>query len=137
MRLTTRARYGVRLMADLAQHYSPGPIFLSDISRRQDVSEKYLSNIVAALKAAGMVKARRGVRGGYSLAKRPECISLKDIVYVLEKRAHLTGCIHNRRSCPRSSFCHVRGIWARVEKSFYSSLSSITLRDVNRKCLIK
>lgn len=137
MRLTTRARYGVRLMADLSQHYGQGPVFLSDVARRQDMSEKYLGNIVSALKAADMVTARRGVHGGYSLAKRPDRISLKDIVCVLEKRAHLTGCIHNRRSCPRSSYCQVRNIWARVERSFYSSLASITLRDVNRKCRIK
>ena len=137
MRLTTRARYGVRLMVDLARHYGQGYIFLSDIARRQGISEKYLGNIVSVLKASGMVSACRGVHGGYSRAKQPAKISLKDIVRVLEKQSHLTGCVQKRSSCPRSNFCEVRRIWLQVEKYFYLSLASVSLQDVKRKCRVK
>jgi len=137
VRFTTRARYGVRLMIDLSQHYGQGPVFLKDIARRQDVSERYLANIVQVLKKKGMVHSFRGVHGGYVLAKKPVDITLKDIVCSLEKQAHLVGCVHKLRFCSRANSCQARRVWMQVEKCFYSALASITLKNACKKCRMK
>ncbi len=73
MRLSTRGRYGTRLMVDLAQHYADGPIPLAEIAKRQDLSAKYLEQLIILLKGTGLIRSTRGRRGGYMLARRPEC----------------------------------------------------------------
>ncbi len=80
MKLSTRARYGTRLMLKLALRYGKGPVFLKDIARAEEISEKYLSQIIIPLKGAGLVRAFRGAHGGYTLARAPDRIKLKDIV---------------------------------------------------------
>ncbi|MBC8227953.1 Rrf2 family transcriptional regulator, partial [bacterium] len=83
MKLSTKGRYGVRLMIDLAIHYGEGNV-LKDIAERQEISEKYLWNLTVPLRIAGLINSTRGPRGGYTLAKHPSEITLKDVVHVLE-----------------------------------------------------
>jgi biotin operon repressor len=83
MKLSTRGRYGVRFMFDLASHYGEGPIFLKDIAQRQGISEKYLWHLVTTLKAAGLITTVRGAKGGYYLSRSPQDINLMDVVRVL------------------------------------------------------
>ncbi len=83
MQLSTRSRYGTRLMLDMAQHYNDGPIHLSDIAKRQDLSVKYLEQIIIPLKKAGYIESLRGPQGGHILAKPPEEITVKEIVGLL------------------------------------------------------
>ena len=84
MRTSTRSRYGVRLMLELALSHGKGPIFLKDIARRQEISDKYLSQIIIPLKSAGLVSSHRGAHGGYVLQREPARITIREIVEVLE-----------------------------------------------------
>ena len=93
MRLSTRGRYGTRLMVDLAQHYADGPVSLAEIAKRQDLSAKYLEQLIILLKGAGLIRSVRGRRGGYMLARRPEEISVGEIVETLEGKLSLVDCV--------------------------------------------
>jgi len=84
MKLSTKGRYGVRLMLDLAAHYGERPVLLKEISQREDISEKYLWHLITPLKSAGLIHATRGAHGGYELAKAPSEITVKDVFEVVE-----------------------------------------------------
>jgi len=130
MKLSTRTRYGVRLMLDLAVNRDRGQIFLKDIAREEDISEKYLSLIIIPLKGAGLVNSTRGARGGYSLARDPAKITLKEIVDALEGETCLVDCVRNSSSCPRSGRCASRDLWTIVGQSISLALGSMTLEDL-------
>ena len=85
MRLSTKGRYGTRLMLDLALHYGEGLVFLKDIAKREEISVGYLEHLIPPLKSAGLIKSSRGAHGGYSLAKEPSEINLREIVQVFER----------------------------------------------------
>jgi len=127
MKLSTKGRYGVRLMFDLAIHAGNGPVALKDIAARQGISEKYLSNLIPLLKNAGLVLAVRGSQGGYSLARPPREINMKEILFVLEGSMCLVDCTENPRVCKRSEDCLVREIWAEVTEKMLAALESFTL----------
>ena len=127
MKLSTRSRYGTRMMLDLAQHYDEGPIQMGDIARRQDISVKYLEQLIIPLKKVDFIKSVRGPKGGYMLARPPEEITIGEIVKVLEGGIDLSDCIGNPDECNRSSSCLTRGIWEEATKAMYDKLNSITL----------
>ncbi|MBC8458735.1 MAG: Rrf2 family transcriptional regulator [Deltaproteobacteria bacterium] len=127
MKLSTRSRYGTRMMLDLAQHYDEGPIQMGDIARRQDISVKYLEQLIIPLKKVDFIKSVRGPKGGYMLARPPEEITIGEIVKVLEGGIDLSDCIGNPDECNRSSSCLTRGIWEEATKAMYDRLNSITL----------
>jgi Rrf2 family protein len=136
MKLSTRARYGVRIMVELALNYGRGPVFLKDISRRQSISEKYLSLIIIPLRGVGLVNSRRGAYGGYSLAKEPSQITMKEIVDVLEGDCSLVDCVKNPSACSRVPLCASHDIWAMVGNRISETLNSITLEmlvKINRE----
>lgn len=111
MRLSTRSRYGTRLMLRLALNYHKGPVFLKDITRKEEISEKYLSHLVIPLRASGLIYSLRGAHGGYKLAKSPSQIIVKDIVYALEGNLSPVECTKNPTVCSRFSNCVTRNIW--------------------------
>jgi Rrf2 family protein len=127
MKLSTRARYGVRLMLALARNYGKEPVYLKDIARQEDISEKYLSLLIIPLRRIGLVNSVRGAYGGYNLAKSPEEITLKEIVDVLEGDCCLVDCIKDPSSCPRVPTCVTRDIWELVGGKISETLNSITL----------
>jgi Rrf2 family protein len=127
MKLSTRTRYGVRLMAALALNYSQSPVFLKDIAKGENISEKYLSLIIIPLRRVGLVNSIRGAHGGYSLAKDPSHITMKEIVDVLEGDCSLVDCIKNPSTCPRVPICASHDIWAIIGGKISETLSSITL----------
>jgi len=127
MKLTTRTRYGTRLMIALALNFDKGSVFLKDISKSQDISEKYLSQIVIPLRGAGLISSLRGAHGGYRLSKAPSEISLKDIMDVLEGDSSLVDCIKNPSGCARAPTCVSHDIWSMVDEKIAETLSSITL----------
>jgi Rrf2 family cysteine metabolism transcriptional repressor len=127
MKLSTRGRYGVRIMLDLALHYGEGPILLRDISKRQGISEKYLWQLINPLKTIGLISSTRGSHGGYVLAKPPGEISLKEIVRVLEGSLCLVDCIENPAVCERSQSCTSRDIWSEASHQISQILESMTL----------
>ncbi len=130
MRLTTRSRYGTRLMIDMAQHYDQGAIQLGDIARRQGISIKYFQQIIIPLRRANYVKSVRGSKGGYMLAEPPERITIGEIVALLEGGASLTECSDNPLVCKKADLCLTRGLWKRAAEAIYNELGSITLRDL-------
>ena len=132
MKLSTRSRYGVRLMTDLADHYGRGPVLLKDIARREDISEKYLSLIVIPLRTAGLIQSTRGARGGYRLAHKPEEISIADILSVLEGGMCLVDCVQDPHVCSRVDSCPTRDVWTLLEERMIQAMASISLADLVR-----
>ena len=132
MKLSTRARYGVRLMLALAVNYGNGPVYLKDIARGEEISEKYLSLIIIPLRTAGLVISTRGAYGGYNLAREPSQITLKEVVDVLEGEPCLVDCVRDPSLCPRVSTCVTREIWSLLGGKISEVLESITLHDLVR-----
>lgn len=130
MKLSTRSRYGVRLMLTLAEHNGGGPVFLKDIARKEDISEKYLSLIVIPLRRAGLVESTRGAHGGYVLAKDPHEVTVCHIVDVLEGESGVVACLKNPQSCPRTPTCPSRDVWAALDEKIRETLDAVTLHDL-------
>lgn len=130
MKLSTRSRYGLRLMLVLARNYGKGNTFLKDIAHEEDISEKYLSLIIIPLKGVGLVNSVRGASGGYTLAREPSRITLKDIVDVLEGDCSLVDCVKNPSSCSRVPICASHDIWTIIGEKISETLSSITLEKL-------
>ncbi|MEQ8222163.1 MAG: Rrf2 family transcriptional regulator [Candidatus Eremiobacterota bacterium] len=130
MKLSTKARYGLRLMFQLALEYGKGPVSLKDISRKEDISEKYLSQIVIPLKARGLVIPIRGSSGGYVLAREPFAITVKDIVEVFEGSFTPVECTEHPSACNRASFCTARKVWSILGDKMAETLNSLNLKDL-------
>ncbi len=130
MKLSTRSRYGTRMMADLAEHYDEGPVQIGSIANRQDVSVKYLEQLIIPLKKSGLIKSVRGPKGGHMLSRPPNEITVGEIVKVLEGGIDLTGCIQEAGSCERSGYCMVRKVWQEASKAIYDILHSKYLTDI-------
>ncbi len=137
MKLSTKGRYGVRLMLDLALHEGTEPVVLKDIAARQEISEKYLSNIIPLLRNAGLVHAVRGSQGGYTLARPPREITLKEILLVLEGSMCIVECIEQPALCQRSEDCYVRDVWGEVTGKMMEVLESFTLQSMMERRSIK
>ena len=130
MKLSTRTRYGVRLMVALAHNYGKDPVFLKDIAKGENISEKYLSLIIIPLRGVGLVNSIRGAHGGYNLAKEPSLITLKEIVDVLEGDCSLVDCVKNPSSCSRVPICVSHDVWTIIGDKISETLSSITLEKL-------
>jgi Rrf2 family iron-sulfur cluster assembly transcriptional regulator len=130
MKLSTRSRYGTRMMLDMAQRYNEGPIHIGNIAGRVDVSVKYLEQLIIPLKKAGFVKSLRGAKGGHMLNKAPNKITVGGIVEVLEGGIDLTDCVGNPRVCKKHKDCLARSIWKDATKAMYDKLNSITLSEI-------
>jgi Rrf2 family protein len=133
MKVSTRARYGTRAMLDVALHCEEGPVHLKDIARRQQVSKKYLEHIASRLKVAGLLRSVRGTRASTSLARSPSDIRLSEIFQVLEGPIAPVECVDSPESCPRSSTCATRDIWAQMGQLLRGFLESMTLEDLCRQ----
>jgi len=130
VKLSTKVRYGTRAMLDLASFYGHGPVFLKDIAKRQEISLKYLDRILSSLKAAGLVKALRGAKGGYVLTNPPVKVTLNQIVEALEGPLELVECVSNKNFCKRVDFCVAHDIWYELGKSMETVLKTTTLEDL-------
>ena len=130
MKLTTRSRYGTRMILDLALHGQNGPVRIKDIAARQGVSIKYLEKLVRELKLAGFVSSRRGPRGGHILARPLEEISIGAIVRALEGDLSLVDCDSHDVSCPRLAECLTRKVWVEAARAMHEKLDAITLADL-------
>jgi Rrf2 family protein len=131
--LTTRSRYGTRLLLDIARNQQDGPVPISDISKRQDVSVKYLEMIVRDLKQAGYIVSKRGARGGHMLAKPPGSITVGEIVDLLEGDTFLVPCAQSEEFCQRAPSCPTRWIWQEMSEAVRQRLYSITFAKLLEK----
>jgi len=134
MRISTKIRYGARAMLELASHYGEGPIDLREIATRENISLKYLEQVMTPLKTGGLVKSVRGSKGGYSLAKPPSNICLNDVVEILDGHIQLIECLTNPEECQKTSSCVTREIWREASEAIMKIFRSVTLEEmVNRK----
>ena len=121
-------------MVELASNYGEGPIELKEIAKKESISLKYLEQVINPLRADGLVKAVRGAKGGYSLAKPPSEICLYDVIETLEGPLNLLDCLHDPKACQKVSSCVTREIWKEVSDTMSKIFYSVTLEDmVNRK----
>lgn len=129
MKLSTKGRYGVKAMVDLAIHYGETPVSIKNISERQNISEYYLEQLFAPLRKADLIKSVRGAQGGYVLNKEPKDISVADIIRVLEGPIEISECIEGM-SCSNIDCCATRLLWEKIKRSIDSVMESTTLEDI-------
>ncbi len=130
MKISTRSRYGIRLMLALALLYQKKPVLLGDIAKKEAISEKYLSQIIIPLKAKGLVNSFRGARGGYVLAKAPEEVSVREIVEILEGGLVLIDDLNGSENRHSLSLSITREIWEEITDGIVKSLDSISLKTL-------
>lgn len=130
LRLSTKGRYGTRFMIELALRYGKGFVLLKDVAECQDISEGYLEQILPYLKKAGLVNSRRGAHGGYSLAKPPSRITLREVIWALEGDLNVVDCVAAVTLCQKVKFCTSRNVWVEVSKRIEDVLDSFTLQDI-------
>ncbi|MDO9573808.1 MAG: Rrf2 family transcriptional regulator [Candidatus Contubernalis sp.] len=132
MKFSTKGRYGLRAMLEMAANRGDGPLAMHTIAKNQGISERYLEQLLIPLKRAGMVKSVRGSQGGYVLKRAPEDITVGDIVRVLEGPIAPVDCVNelDPETCSRSELCVTRRIWTEVRDSVSSVLDSYTLADL-------
>ena len=130
MKLSTRTRYAVRAMIELAQNEASRPLQLKVIATRQDISIKYLEQLMAVLRSAGLIRSVRGSRGGYVLSRAANQIRLSDILNCLEGPVTTVECVEDSDRCVRAAECAARQVWMKVQQAIDDVLQSITLQDV-------
>jgi len=130
MQLTTRSRYGLRMLLDIALHGAEGPVRIQDIAARRHISMKYLEQLIRALKSAGFIQSKRGPKGGHILAVPAQDIRVGDVVRALEAKPALTECVSHPEKCPIAEDCVIRTIWARATDSIFRELDAIRLSDL-------
>ena len=130
MKLSTRGQYATRALLDLALHQDEAPVLLREIARRQQISQRYLEQLVTPMIAAGVIISTRGPKGGISLAKPPEEIRLDEIIQLLEGTVAPVECVNNPEFCQRSTSCATRDIWEEVKVAINGVLKSVSLRDL-------
>jgi Rrf2 family cysteine metabolism transcriptional repressor len=129
MKLSTRTRYGIRAILELAQNQGREPLQIRIIAQRQDISVKYLEQVMTILRSAGFVRSIRGSKGGYILAKPPEKIKISQLFDCLEGDMITVECVEDKDYCKKTSDCVARLVWAQVQKAINDVLKSITLQE--------
>ena len=131
MKISTKGRYALRMLLDLALHSSDGFIALKDVAERQDISKKYLEQIVPLLNKSGLLKTNRGYQGGYMLIKDPKEYTVGEILRITEGSLAPVACLdHDSNDCPRAASCMTLYIWEGLYKTVTEYLDSITLQDI-------
>ena len=133
MKLSTKGRYGLKAILDLALHSAEGQVTLYSIAERQGLSESYLEQLFAALKKADLIKSVRGPQGGYMLADSPENISVGDVLRALEGSLAPTDCVSDDRyagQCGNSERCVTRSVWEKIRDGINSVIDNITLQEL-------
>ena len=131
MKLSTRGRYGIKAMVDLAVEYGNGNVSTASLAAQQGISEAYLEQLVASLKKAGLVLSARGAAGGYTLSRAPEQIQVGEILRALEGSTDLISCVSVEKvNCGNACSCSARPLWLKLQSKINDVLSSTTLKDM-------
>jgi Rrf2 family transcriptional regulator, cysteine metabolism repressor len=130
MKLSTRGRYGTRLMLELAKHYGKGPVSMTEISKKQDIPVKYLEQIIIPLKKANLVLSIRGPKGGHMLSRPPDQINVWEVLLLLESKLTFVDCLTNESACENAGNCVVRPLWARAYEAVMNLFQETTLKDL-------
>lgn len=137
MKITKKAEYCVRAMLDMAMQGDGQLILVKDIARRQEISERFLEQVMTALRNAGLVRSSRGARGGFALARNPEDISLLDILRISMGKLCWSNCVHDPASCPRSATCAARDIWGEFGQVIESMAGALSLAQLVERQHVK
>lgn len=131
MKISTKGRYALRMMLDLAQNQHDGFVALKDIAKRQNISKKYLEQIVPLLNRSGVLRTTRGYQGGYMLSKSPESITVGDVLRITEGSLAPVSCLEDEvNMCDRSDSCMTLPVWQGLYDAITNYLDSITLQDI-------
>ena len=130
MKISTKGRYGLRILIDLATHDNSIPRLIRDIAQAQQISEKYISRLVIDLRRAGLIRSIRGVNGGFHLAKKPEEITLLEVIETMEGPVSVVECVNARHKCDRNSSCGARTIWQQLNENIRNMMQNITLAEI-------
>lgn len=131
MRISTKGRYGLRAMFELARSFGEGPLLMSAIAKRQGLSCKHLHALLTSLKSAGLVRGIRGPGGGFVLTKAPGEIRLSEVLRALEGPLALVHCVPDRRACDRVNRCAARNVWQKLSGAIEEVLDGVTLEEVD------
>ncbi len=129
MKISTRVRYGLRLLIGLAHNYEKGYSQLGEIAKAENISEKYSEQIVRLLKLKGLLISQRGAKGGYILSLPPEKITVLMILEAMEGELNIIDCLKNSK-CNKTSSCVARDVWKKLNEKMKETLSSITLKEL-------
>jgi Rrf2 family transcriptional regulator, cysteine metabolism repressor len=135
VRISSRCEYGLRAMVYLAARGGERPVPLPEIAAEEEIPGPFLERILARLRDGGLVKATRGVTGGYQLARASGGIAVGDIVTALEGPLSLVGCVPDEEACSRAESCASRVVWRRLDKAISGALNGITLEDLTREAV--
>ncbi len=130
MKLSTRSRYGARILLELAKHSDQDFVQVSEIARQQSIPAKYIEQLIRVLKSAHLVSSIRGSRGGYTICKDPAAISLGEIVRLFEEQTELVECISSPEICEMSEECRVRLAWKEATAALYDKLDSVSIANL-------
>ncbi|NLY56319.1 MAG: Rrf2 family transcriptional regulator [Firmicutes bacterium] len=134
MRLSTKGRYGLKAMVDLALQYGKEPTPLNEIAERQDISQAYLEQLMASLRKAGLVQSIRGAQGGYRLSRAPEKITIGEVLRALEGPLVPVDCVDKGGAgCEKMDGCYTIIVWEKLRDAIDEVLDSLTLRDLMNK----
>jgi Rrf2 family cysteine metabolism transcriptional repressor len=130
MKLSTRSRYGLRAALELALAYGQKPLQIKTIAKHEDISSKYLEQLMSILKTAGIVRSIRGPKGGYLLAKEPKDIKLSEVFLTLEGPILSVECLEHKEHCARCSDCVTRNVWMKIQNAMLEVLESMNMQDL-------
>jgi Rrf2 family protein len=130
MKVNTRVRYGLRAILTIARGYGGPPVSISTISEEQDISGKYLEQVVSPLRRAGLVTSQKGVKGGYVLAREPREVNLWDVIQALDAHPHLVECVDDPSTCNRSDCCVAHDVWKLLDGRLQDFWRGFTLQDL-------
>jgi Rrf2 family protein len=130
MKISTRTRYGIRAVLELAMSGGGQPLQLKVIAQHQDISIKYLEQLMAILKSAGFIRSVRGSKGGYMLARSPSLMKLSDLFNALEGPVITAECVQSADYCARAADCVAKQVWTQVQEAVHDVLDSITVQDL-------
>ena len=132
MRVSAKELYGLRAMSEFARYYGQGPLSLTEVARRQGISQAYLEQIAIDLRKAGLLHSKRGAQGGYYLARAPEATTAGDVIRALEGSILPIQCVADQKCIPCSieDRCGARGIWEQVRDRLVETLDSVTLAEL-------
>ncbi|MFP4588133.1 MAG: RrF2 family transcriptional regulator [Desulfohalobiaceae bacterium] len=130
MKLSTRSRYGLRLLLEISRSEGSNPVPLAQVAQRQNISLKYLEKIARILKQAGYLQGKRGPHGGYCLGLAPKEIRLGNLIQELEGNLDLVQCWMSEQTCPRVQECRTRKVWEELRRTLTSKLNDFSLMDL-------
>lgn len=133
VRISTRARYGMRAMLDIAVHQNGGLVLMKDIAARQEISKRYLEHMLTQLRNRGLIVSERGASGGYRLSRDPARIGLDEIFEALEGEIAPVECVRDSSVCGRADECVTRELWCEVSGAMRSVLAKKTLADLKNQ----